>query len=315
MGDSEDQPGIVPADEVPEGRQRRSMPPRTLVVSIGIVAVVAVATVVGVTVAGRGGSHASPGGASVTTGTIVSAPTGPKVSMLDAKLWATAELAGIGNGDPHPYDLWAVGPLPLGRSLALMHADGSEDVSIPVYVVEIRGAFVCGGCSGSKDARAPRGDVITDWLLASNLSVEGFSLGRHWISLTAAPKAFRLLAPPGDVVPLDARPRLSSNFAGTWSNREGIADIATSGGTVRWGGTQCTSLSTEVSSCRTIEFRSTGVAIGASKPYLRLVAAVERDDAGLAVGTPITFSIGETPAELVIAVAGNPAPSIPNPWT
>jgi hypothetical protein len=60
----------------------------------------------------------------------------------------------------------------------------------PVYVIELRGRFVCSGCSRPSGAKSPRGTVLIDVLDAHSFRGEDFSLTDKWVSLAGLGRPF-----------------------------------------------------------------------------------------------------------------------------
>jgi hypothetical protein len=108
---------------------------------------VAVAVAV-LTVAGCGGATAATGRAVPTS--------------VVPRLTAIAERAARVNGDPHP--VWVTAVLTT-HTKALTSATPGEFIpgadGVPVYLVTIRGHFVCDTCTGPAGSKAPTGTFIS----------------------------------------------------------------------------------------------------------------------------------------------------------
>jgi hypothetical protein len=108
---------------------------------------VALAGVV-LTVAGCGGTAAATGR--------------PVPTSVVPRLTAIAERAARGNGDPHP--VWVTAVLTT-HAKALTSATPGDFIpgadGVPVYLVTIRGRFVCNTCTGPPGSKAPTGTYIS----------------------------------------------------------------------------------------------------------------------------------------------------------
>jgi hypothetical protein len=62
----------------------------------------------------------------------------------------------------------------------------------PVYVIEMRGHFVCNSCSVPSGASAPTGTVLTMILRARSLQQVDFGLSRQWKDLRVLGKPFAI---------------------------------------------------------------------------------------------------------------------------
>ena len=98
---------------------------------------------------------ASCGGATATTGQPVPTPAVPRLTAI-------AERAARLNGDPHPVSITAVLTT---HAKALTSATPGDSIpgadGIPVYLVTIRGHFVCNTCTGPPGSKAPTGTYIS----------------------------------------------------------------------------------------------------------------------------------------------------------
>jgi hypothetical protein len=95
------------------------------------------------------------GGATAAAGRPVPASAVPRLTVI-------AERAAQLNGDRHP--AWATAVLTT-HAQALKSATPGDTVSnrrrVPVYLVTIRGQFVCNACTGPAGAKAPSGRYIS----------------------------------------------------------------------------------------------------------------------------------------------------------
>jgi hypothetical protein len=115
-----------------------------------------------------------------------------------AKLLADAIATGQRNGDSHPYDIEAVSTT---QVKALRAGSGETEPTCesspacadsPVYIVAMRGRFICGMCKIPLGASVPRGTVITLIFNALTMFSSTFSLNNTYPRLNAAGTPIRL---------------------------------------------------------------------------------------------------------------------------
>jgi hypothetical protein len=93
-----------------------------------------------------------------------------------AKLKAIARDASAGDGDAHPSSAMVFASRRHEANIAAGAGTGVVGTQ-PVYLVVIRGHFVCAGCSGPRGAAPPKGDVITLVLDRKMLQRLDFGIG------------------------------------------------------------------------------------------------------------------------------------------
>ncbi|HZS31417.1 MAG TPA: hypothetical protein VFA37_09185 [Gaiellaceae bacterium] len=93
-----------------------------------------------------------------------------------ARIQAVARQTARADGDAHPSSITVFAS---GRHEANVAAGAGTGVigSQPVYLVVIRGHFVCSGCSGPAGSTPPTGDVITLVLDRTTLRNLDFGIG------------------------------------------------------------------------------------------------------------------------------------------
>ena len=110
------------------------------------------------------------GGATAATGRPVPRPVVPRLTAI-------TERAARLNGDRHP--TWATAVLTT-HAQALRSATPGDFVpdwrGVPVYLVTIRGQFVCNTCTGPPGAKAPNGTYISLVIDAKNFSGLDFGI-------------------------------------------------------------------------------------------------------------------------------------------
>jgi hypothetical protein len=108
-----------------------------------------------------------------------------------AKLLAEALTTAKRNGDEHPTDIEAVRTTH-ARAQRLLNEDVSPpSPDTPVYLLAMRGRFVCDSCSVPRGAKAPSGTVIVLELPVSGGGF-GFSIGHRYPELERAGVPMRL---------------------------------------------------------------------------------------------------------------------------
>jgi hypothetical protein len=309
--------GTASADGTGDGRAGRLWIRRfpTIALTVAMTAIVVAAAIF---VAFR--DHRPPGIVSTTL---------TKVSKLDDTLWAISQRAAISGGDPNAHARQAVGPLPLGRASRLTTGDGPVSSTAAVYVIEMRGNFVCGGCSIPRGARSPRGDVTILEINASTFESVGFGLSNIWYNLDRLGHAFTLVAPPGGLTPLQRNPEMVP-FVGEWTSHSGLLHVTVTGGQLTYGSATCPVPGGSRPACDSITFKVTS-SILSSNPLPRgdragpgpcgngghcgsaVGGPIESDNVGLAAGTRITVS-AEPDDELEVVVAGRPSVPVPSRW-
>jgi hypothetical protein len=262
------------------------------------------------------------------SGTTSRTPT--KVSKLDDTLWAISQRAAISGGDPSAYDRQAVGPLPLGRASRLTTGDGPVSSTELVYIIELRGNFVCRGCSTPQAGQPPTGDVTILDIDASTFGSIGYGLSNIWYNLDRLGKAFTLVAPPGGLTPLQQNPEMTP-FVGEWTSSSGLLHVTATGGQLTYGPATCPVPTGSRPACDSIRFK-VKYSILSSTPRPRgdrgsrqgpcanggrcgsaVGGPIESDNVGLAVGTRITLW-AELDDEVEVIIAGAPSVPVPSRW-
>jgi hypothetical protein len=114
---------------------------------------------------------AACGGATAATGRPVPASAVPRLTAI-------AERAARVNGDPHP--VWATAVLTT-HAKALTSATPGDSIpgadGVPVYLVTIRGHFVCNTCTGPPGSKAPTGTYMSLVVGAKSFTGMDFGLG------------------------------------------------------------------------------------------------------------------------------------------
>jgi hypothetical protein len=105
-------------------------------------------------------------------------------------------------------------------------------------VIELRGRFVCNGCTGPRGSAAPTGDVRIEYVDAATLSGVGGGFGDTWYDLDRLGNSFPLIAPPGGLTPLQQHPQMVP-FVGKWTSRSGTLIVTVTGGQLTYGGVAC----------------------------------------------------------------------------
>ena len=113
-----------------------------------------------------------------------------------ASLLALAQSSARRNGESAPRDIQVVQTT--AREASRIAGEGNEflgpGAGLPVYLIAMRGRFICGTCSHPRGARAPHGSVMTLQLPAKageHLGT-GFGLGNRYPNLAAAGTPVRL---------------------------------------------------------------------------------------------------------------------------
>lgn len=112
-------------------------------------------------------------------GTAPAATGRPVPASVVRRLTAIAERAARLNGDPHP--LWATAVLTThGKALtSATPGDYTGDPRVPVYLVTIRGQFVCDTCTGPSGSKAPTGRYMSLVLDARTFFGSDFGLSNR----------------------------------------------------------------------------------------------------------------------------------------
>jgi len=118
---------------------------------------------------------------------------------VEARLIASALSRAREAGDVHPYDIWMarISSTEASRLEGLAaHEAGSPGRE--VYLVAMRGRFVCGGCTTPLGVGVPRGTVITLQfpVAADGAFISTFGLGRRYPRLASVRGAIHLYAAP-----------------------------------------------------------------------------------------------------------------------
>lgn len=100
--------------------------------------------------------------------------TAKRLARLEAMVRTTAKA----DGDAHPSSATVFASRRHEANIAAGAGTGVFG-SQPVYLVVVRGRFVCTGCSGPAGHTPPRGDVITMVLARRTLQSLDFGIGGH----------------------------------------------------------------------------------------------------------------------------------------
>ncbi|MGO8874569.1 MAG: hypothetical protein ACLQNG_02220 [Acidimicrobiales bacterium] len=299
--------GVVPraTDPVEAVARRRSRRKASRVVALSAAAVLVAATAVAIAVSGHSIGAKTP---AATTTSVAQR----KVSAVDTKLWVISEQSVLGRGNRATGTRWALGPLPVNKAQQISDSGGSA--TNPVYVIEMRGSFLCGGCSGHGTGSVPTYHVLTLYVLASNFTILGVGLDNTWYDLNRLGKPFPLVEPPGGLTPLERHPNMAP-FVGTWRSASGILKVTLGTNRLNYGGPTCLEFASGTPQCQSITFTTRGVGIGADagRSYRSLVGVIASDTVGLAVGSQITLTTASGD-ELIVSTGGKPSVPIPNPW-
>jgi hypothetical protein len=96
-------------------------------------------------------------------------------------------------GDPHPHDIEAVRTT-AGTAMQLECGGGCEgpESKEPVYMIAMRGHFLCNTCSHPRGGSISPGTVITLSYIAETMTRTGFGLSDNYPNLRAAGTPVRL---------------------------------------------------------------------------------------------------------------------------
>jgi hypothetical protein len=228
------------------------------------------------------------------------------------RLWNMSQRVATGNGDANAGLREVVGPVAYDKTDALLGGGPVHDTT-PVYLLEIRGNFVCGGCSGPPGASGPHGIAVTVLLNPVSLESLAFGLGPRWLNLATLGTPFALPAPP-DGAKLWTVPPDFSAFVGSWGNTSATLQLngAATASTLRWGGREITFQLTTLASAD-----SAGTATVDGQRYVLLgaeaVGTVSTNDVGLAGGSRIVLGLAGGDGESYLVVSTTPAASAPLP--
>jgi hypothetical protein len=235
-------------------------------------------------------------------------PPDRQPTLLMKRLWNISQRVATGNGDANAGLRQVVGPVAYDKTDALLGGGPVHDTT-PVYLLEIRGNFVCGGCNGPPGASAPHGIAITVLLNPLTLESLGFGLGPRWLSLATLGKPFAL-PPPPDGAKLWTVPPDFARFVGSWGNSTGTLQLknAATTSTLRWGGHEIAFQLTALASAD-----SAGTATIDGKRYVLLgaeaVGSISTDDVGLAGGSRIVLRLAGGVGDSYLVVSTTPAAS------
>jgi hypothetical protein len=119
-------------------------------------------------------------------------------SLLLRQLWNRSERLAVADGDPAAIRREGVGPVSRERAERVISGAGVGS-TMPVYVIEIAGQFVCPFCTGPGAPRKPpkpQPAVISLTLATATLRATDFGFMPRWISLQPLGTPFALPAPP-----------------------------------------------------------------------------------------------------------------------
>jgi len=252
-----------------------------------------------------------------------------RVSALDDTLWAISQRVAIARGDPAAYDRQAVGPLPMGRAALLTTGDGPLGATEHVYVIELRGSFVCDGCPIPPGARAPTGDVSILYVDAATFESVGSGLGDIWYDLGRLGKAFPLVAPPGGLTPLQQDPAMAP-YVGDWTSHSGLLRVTVTGGQLTYGRPACQLTVQGGTPCQSIVFQVTSQILSTNPPGVprderagdcaddghcgsAIGGTIGTNTVGLASGTSIVIW-AELDDQVEVVVSGYPSVPLPSRW-
>jgi hypothetical protein len=225
-------------------------------------------------------------------------------TLLMKRLWNISQGAATSEGDANAGPRQGVGPVAYDKTDALLGGGPLQDASL-VYLLEIRGTFVCGGCSGPRGASAPHGIAITLLLNPATLEGLGGGIGSRWLDLASLGKPFALPHPP-DGAQLWKVPPDFSLFLGSWGNRAATLQLnAGTASSLRWGGHEITFQLTALASAHSISTATTNG--GLSLRATEAIGDISNDNVGLDRGSRIVLRLASGVGDSYLVVSTTPA--------
>ncbi len=145
-------------------------------------ALVLLAVALGVSACGQATASTSP----------PASPPPAKFSGPVARLQAQARSLAASLGDRSVKTFQVVRTTRKLMNVGLAYGPQPNETNAIVYVIEIRGDFVCGGCSRPSNADAPKGHVADIVLRRGDLSETDFSLGDRTARMHVMGRAYTL---------------------------------------------------------------------------------------------------------------------------